>query len=292
MGALAALAAAFVWSVASLLFERHGRVVGGLVLNIVKCIVALVLMVPTHIALSGSLALTTIAPSGYGLLAASGLVGLAVGDSLWFACMLRMGAQRALLLYTVAPPMSAVLGHLVLGENLSPWAGVGIAITLAGVAWVIRDRTDDAEPIDAAGVLFGLGSAACQAAGTVLTKLGAPGADSLEVSIVRLLAGVVGLAVVMAATGNLRRIATVFQDRATARALFAASIFGTYLGVWFMNAGFLLTSIGVAATLNATSPIFVILLAWLVYRRRPTLRAMTGALVAVAGIALLFASGE
>jgi len=292
MGALAALAAAFVWSIASLLFERHGRDVGGLVLNLVKCIVALVLMVPTHVALTGGLAFTTIAPSGYALLAASGIVGLAIGDSLWFACMLRMGAQRALLLYTVAPPMSAVLGHLVLGENLSPWAGVGIAVTLAGVAWVIRDRTDDAVPVDAAGVLFGLGSAACQAVGTVLTKQAAPGADSLEVSIVRLVAGVVGLGVLMAATGALRRVAAVFQDRATARAIMLASIFGTYLGVWFMNAGFLLTSIGVAATLNATSPIFVILLAWLAYRRRPTVRAMTGALVAVAGVALLFAASE
>ncbi|MCB9507223.1 MAG: DMT family transporter [Myxococcales bacterium] len=291
MGALAALGAALVWSAASLLFERHGKTVGGLALNLIKCVVAVVLMLPTLAAMQGSVELDSLTPHAIRMLAISGVIGLAIGDTFWFACMLRVGAQRALLLYTMSPPMAALLGHFVLGEHLSPWAAVGMLVTLAGVAWVILERNPEAAAgprVDWLGVAFGFGSAACQAIGTAITKLGAPDGDALEVSIVRLAAGAVGLVVVMALSGRLRRVLPFFESRRTFFGILVASILGTYLGVWLMNAGFLLTEVGVAATLNATSPIFVLVLAWALLGTRPSLRSAVGAVVAVTGVGLLF----
>lgn len=297
MGAVAALAAALTWAFASLLFERFGRSAGGLALNLVKCTAALALFVPTLWVVRGTPWPTGMSIDQLGVLALSGLVGLAIGDTFWFLCLLKIGARRALLLFTLAPPMTAAAGALVLNEPFTASMLAAMAVTLAGVGWVISERAPSnggtPDPgVDRIGVFFGIVSAACQAVGTVLTKVGGSGFPALDVSVVRLTAGTLGLLIVTAALGRLRRAAAPFTTPRSTAAVLGATFLGTYLGVWLMNAGFLLGNVGVAATMNAMSPIFVLPIAALTLGERPSPRAIAGAVVAVAGVALLFvASG-
>lgn len=290
MGELAALGAAMCWSVASLLFERFGRSAGGLALNLIKCTFALALMLPTLALLEGRWWPTTMSGSDAAILGASGLVGLSVGDTLWFGCLMRLGARRALLLFTVAPVLTAFFGSLLLGEPFTAQMLAGMVVTLAGVTWVIRERVEGGSGggVDVVGVLLGVGSAVCQAIGTVLTKLAGEGFPALDVSIVRLAAGTLGLLVIAAATGRLARTAAPFATRRSGLAVLAATFLGTYLGVWLMNAGFLLTWVGVASTMNAMSPIFVLPLAALFLGERVSARSALGAVIAVCGVAILF----
>ena len=51
-----------------------------------------------------------------------------------------------------------------------------------------------------------------------------------------------------------------------------------------------LTDVGIAATIMATTPVLVIPILMLTERYRPTVRALVGTAVTVAGVALLFAS--
>ena len=106
----------------------------------------------------------------------------------------------------------------------------------------------------------------------------------------RLSVGALGLVVVVGLFGRLRAATKPFRDRRTATALVGATFLGTYLGIWLMNAGFLATYVGVAATLNATSPIFALPLVALA-GERVSARATIGAFIAVAGVALLFLFG-
>lgn len=293
MGEIAALAAALCWAAGSLLFERFGRSIGGLALNLIKCVVALGMMVPTLLVLRGHLWPPDMDARTLGVLSLSGLVGLSIGDTFWFGCLLRLGARRALLLFTIAPILTAMLGALLLGEPFTAPMGAGMLVTLAGITWVIRERTEGGDGTigpDGVGIAFGVAAAACQAIGSVLTKLVGEGYPALDVSVVRLMAGTLGLLAVMGATRRLSRVLLVFEDRRSAWALVAATFLGTYLGVWLMNAGLLLTWVGVAATLNATSPIFVLPLAALLLGERISARSIAGAVVAVAGVALLFVS--
>lgn len=294
LGALAALGAALCWSVASLIFERVGRSAGGLALNLIKCAVALVMMLPTLAALSGHWWPPGMDLRTTGILALSGLVGLSIGDTFWFGCLLRLGARRALLLFTIAPIITAILGAAVLGEPLNATMLVGMAITLAGVAWVIleRDGAGGERGVDGVGIALGVAAAGCQAVGSVLTKLAGTGFPALDVSIVRLAAGTLGLVVIAVATGRLGRAVAPFATRRSAIGLVAATFLGTYLGIWLMNTGFLHTWVGVAATLNATSPIFVLPLVVLFLGERVSPRSTVGAFVAVAGVALLFVTAS
>jgi drug/metabolite transporter (DMT)-like permease len=170
-----------------------------------------------------------------------------------------------------------------------------MGLTLVGVAWVIRERQPDATAADdarlRAGVAFGVLAAVCQAAGNVLTKLGAADASALAVSVVRLTAGGLGLGVQLAVAGRLLEAVRPLGDRVLAPRLIVGTFLGTYLGIWLMNAGLKGADVGVASTLNSTSPIFVLPLAVVLLGERVSLRAVVGAIVAVAGVAVLSLSG-
>jgi drug/metabolite transporter (DMT)-like permease len=66
-----------------------------------------------------------------------------------------------------------------------------------------------------------------------------------------------------------------------------AAFFGTYLAIWLQQTALKYAPAGVAQALLATSPIFVLPLL-LALKERVSLRAALGALVALAGIWLLF----
>ena len=71
-------------------------------------------------------------------------------------------------------------------------------------------------------------------------------------------------------------------------ATLGASVLGPVLGVWLSLIALRLTKTGIAATLMATTPILVLPLVVLLRGERVSPRATIGALVAVAGVALIF----
>lgn len=292
MGELAALTSSAMWAVASLLFAQVGRDVAPVVINLLKCAIGLALMVVTLLLLEGTVWPTGIGGRALVWLALSGFVGLTIGDTAFFQSLVRIGPRRTLLLFALVPPMTAVLGALVLGEPITIALGVGMALTLGGITWVIRERQPDDAATGAsvvrAGVAFGILAAICQSAGNVLTKLGATEASALAVSVVRLAFGGLGIGLQVALMGRLLEATKPLRSRVQGSRLALGTFLGTYIGIWLMNAGLMGADVGVASTLNSTSPIFVLPLAVFVLGERVSARAVFGAVLAVAGVAVLF----
>ena len=62
---------------------------------------------------------------------------------------------------------------------------------------------------------------------------------------------------------------------------------GTYLGIWLQQTSIKYTQVGIAQSLGATSPLFVLpIVAWL--GEPISLRAIVGSIIAISGIVLLF----
>jgi drug/metabolite transporter (DMT)-like permease len=294
-GELAALGGAFLWAVASVIYTRVGRAVAPAEMNLLKNLVAMAMLGLTLV-LVGQ-ALPPAAGPAVALLLLSGVVGIGLGDTAYFETLNAVGPRQALLLETLAPPLAALLALLFLGERLHPGAWLGIAVTVLGVIWVITERA----PRRAAGavggqqlrrgVIFGLVAALAQAGGAVLSRAAFLRADvsSLWSAFLRLAAGalVLVLWVVLSRCrvgGWLRRPGAA----ALGGRLLAAITLGTYLALWLQQASLKLTLAGVAQTLFATSPLFVLpFAAW--QGERVSLRAVVGAGVALAGVGLLFA---
>ena len=290
MGELAALTAALMWAAGSLLFARAGQRTAPVVLNLVKTAGGGLMTAATVLLMGGALVPAQLTPVEVGWLALSGVLGLTVGDSAFFVALNHLGARKAMLLWAVVPVATALLAWPVLDEVPGPAAAVGAALTLAGVIWVLNERAPDGGAAAkglSVGVTFGLIAVACQAVGSVTAKMAGTQLDAVGLTLVRLCFGSAGLLVQVVLQGRLREVQAVLRDRRELGVVLAATVLGTYLGLWLSMVALKLTLAAIAATLTATSPIFVLPLARIFLKERLSPRAVGGAAVAVAGVAVL-----
>jgi drug/metabolite transporter (DMT)-like permease len=291
VGELAAVTCSVIWAFASVLFYRAGQRLTASEMNFIKCAVGAVLMSLTLFAIDGVFWPAGLTRGETSALAASAVIGLALGDSLFFASLLRIGARRSLLASSLVPALTAAAAWVVLDEAMSGLQVLGATVTLGGVAWVLSARGDDEVAVPRerllAGLLLALAASACQVVTNIVTKDAGSGASALGVGVVRLTVGAAALAVELTIRGSWRRMVGALGDTQVGASMGAGAFLGTYVGIWLMNYGLLHAEAGVASTLSSTSPIWILpVSAWLL-RERVGMRAWIGASVAVAGIALL-----
>ncbi|WP_347277442.1 DMT family transporter [Pseudanabaena sp. FACHB-2040] len=289
-GELAALTAAFLWAASAVIFGRLGKFLSPLVLNITKGLIALV-----FISLTLSLQQRQTTGLGQGevvLLLASGVIGIGLGDTAYFAALNHLGPRRALLMETLAPPLSAVLALFFLQEQLSLQAWTGILLTLIGVCWVVSERVPTAhQPIGGElgrGIFYGGMAAIGQAAGAVMSRaaLANTAVDPLWSTLLRLGGGLVIMVGMLASQGNLvPRLQPLRSGRLLGLVAIAA-FFGTYLGIWLQQTALKFAPTGIAQALISTSPLFILPIAALL-GERISFRAVLGVLVTLGGIWLL-----
>ncbi len=314
VGEGAALLAAFLWAAATLMFGRMGRQLSPVVLNLVKGVFALTMLLLTILIQMGVSGMPDLPLVSVVLLALSGGLGIGLGDTAYFSAINALGARKALLLETLAPPMSTVLAWFFLSERLPLSAIAGIFITLIGIAWVISERVPgDPRPATKAGLQVALLATFCQATGAVLSRaaLAETTVSPLWSSLIRLAAGLVFMiGLVMARPQYLEVKATVKRQLVEApqvsqttqnrwrsvmttlrspRLLVGvaiASFFATYLGIWLQQIALKYTAAGIAQALLATSPLFVLPIAALL-GEKVSRRAILGVAVALGGVWLL-----
>ena len=289
-GGLAALTAAFLWALASVWFTRLGSHLSVIEVNFLKGMLALILLVIT-LYLSGG-GLQSIPANALGLLLVSGVIGITLGDSAYLQALQHLGPRRTLLLATLAPPMVGLIAWGVLGETLAWTAWLGILLTVAGIAWVILERTSDSAPAFdlKLGLLFGFLAALSQSVALVLSRvaLTRTSVDSLQSTILRLAAAVVVLAVWSLLRRKPLLSRSVFRAQPHLWATLAAATFiGTYLAMWLQQVSISLAPAGIVQTLLSASPLFILPIAAL-QGQKITPRAVLGALLALGGVALLF----
>jgi drug/metabolite transporter (DMT)-like permease len=291
-GELAALSAACLWAVASIIYGRLGQNIPPLQLNLTKGIIAIALLILT-ILLRGEF-LTAVAPLAVCLLLVSGAIGIAFGDTVYFAAINTLGARRVLLIKTLTPTMTALGAMIFLQENLNAGAWCGVLLTILGVALVVTERvpvaSDDAATHLWRGVGFSLLAGVAEAAGAILSRaaLATTTISPLWAALLRLIGGTLILLPWLLLTQ--RRGTTVLLPSLSPKVLavtFFASFIGTYLGIWLQQTAIKFTSVAIASTLIQTSPLFVLpLAAWM--GDKVSWRAVLGVVIAVCGVAVLF----
>lgn len=292
-GELAALTAAFLWAASTVVFGRLGKSLSPLALNLAKGLIALVfigLTLSLQPRSAGGLSSGTIA-----LLLLSGVIGIGLGDTAYFTALNHLGPRRALLMETLAPPLSAVLAQIFLQEQLSLLAWIGIGLTLSGVSWVISERLPAAHWPGGnlhQGLIYGAIAALGQAAGAVMSRaaLADTAVDSLWSSLLRLGGGLVIMAGLLLSQGGIVQTLRPLRSRQLLGLVAIAAFFGTYLGVWLQQLALKYAPTGIAQALISTSPLFILPIAALM-GERISLRAVIGVLVALSGIWILVSYG-
>ena len=293
LGELAALCTAFCWAGGSTLFAYAGRRIGSYQVNKLRIVMAAIYLVTILLLRFGTPFPTGLTAHALFYLGLSGIIGLSIGDTFYFRSLVILGPRKGALLGSLAPVMTAIIAFVMLGERLTLMAGAGILVTLAGVCWVTTDTKDDQldhrEGSKFLGVVMGVAAAAGQALGLVLAKEGMGTTfDPMSATFIRMLAA--GLAIWIVAAARREIVATLksLADTKATRALLGAAFLGPTIGVWMSLVAVQHTEAGIAAAIMATYPVVIIPLTMLVHKERPTYRSVLGAIVAVAGVAMLF----
>lgn len=295
LGEIAALLTAICWTGTSTFFSLAGGRVGSVVVNRTRLLLAVALLVPTHWLLLNEPLPLSASPERVGWLALSALIGLVVGDALLFQAFVWIGPRRSMLLMSLAPVVAALFGWLFLGERLQGLEGVGLLLTVGGVAWVILAR--EGRPRDAfpqreymLGILFGVGAAVSQALGLITAKKGLMGDfPALSGNLIRMLVAAAllwGFTLLRGQAGP--TVARLVAQRRASLWILGGSILGPFLGVWLSLAAIQLTTVGVASTIMALPPVFLLPVGYFFFGERVGWQAVVGTSLAVAGVALLF----
>ncbi len=292
VGELAALSAAFFWAAASVIYSRLGVKILPLQLNCLKGIIAIALILLTLFIQQTSLA--DLSWYTVLLLLLSGAVGIGFGDTAFFVALNHLGARQTLLLETLSPPLGALLAFILIDEKLAITSWCGILLTLLGIVWVISERTPSVTHPQAnlrIGIIWAILAAIAQASGAVISRIALIQSDisPLASSLIRLVAGVL-IILPWLFLSMARSPGKVISWQLSGRSLGIVAIAawaGTYLGIWLQQTAFKFSPTGIAQTLLATSPLFVIPLVALT-GEKITWRGCLGAAIALAGVALLF----
>ncbi|NIA29706.1 MAG: EamA family transporter [Actinobacteria bacterium] len=291
IGEISALSGAFLWGMTALLFEEAGKRIGAFPTNLLRILLASIFLCTTLFFMTGDFLPFQATHTEIFWLGASGIVGLAIGDGALFISLVILGPRRATLLLSLAPPITATLAWFLLGERIDVAAIFGIAVTVWGIFWVVNEKhvSEKTRGSKTKGVILGIISALGQAVGLVLAKQGfSNGIDPLSATILRMLPAAATLWIFALLTKQIRPIMHAFNDKKAIFATLGGSVVGPYLGVWLANVAVKYTETGVASTLLATVPILVIPMVIIVRNTKPSARAVTGAIIAVIGVALLF----
>lgn len=291
---LAALGAALCWTLAALLAGDLSRQLGGVTFNRLRNVgVFIVLLI--FVSLAGLW--NTVQSNQLFIILISGLIGIAIGDSFLFSSMKRLGPRRAQILYACNAPISVVLGIIFLDEILNFRGALGISMVFAGVVAAIlwgrpqtRGRTlhvwESTEGKLIVGIGFGLIAALGQSVGAIIIKpVLDSGANPMAVSTIR-----VGVsAAFLSAMFHLRNIETIQVISLRQRLLSALNgVLAIGIGMSLLLYAFSIGDVGMASILSSTQAVMMLPVIWWKTGQRPAAGAWVGAILVVAGMAIIF----
>lgn len=297
-GEIAALLTAVFWTVTSMSFESAGKKVGSLSVNLIRLVVAFLIYGVVNYIRRGLFFPTDASAESWMWLSLSGLIGFVMGDLLLFQAYVIVGARISMLIMALAPPITAFVGWIILGEVLSTSNWVGMLVTLTGIAIVILKReakepeSDKRRKIttnyNLKGLLLAFGGAIGQGVGLVMSKKGMGQYDAFAASHIRVITGMIGFAIIILLSKRYGNVWKAVQHKPAMKRIALGSMFGPFLGVSFSLLAIQHTQAGIAATIMAIVPVLIIPPAIFLFKERVNWKEIVGAVITVAGVALFF----
>lgn len=305
-GEIIALVVAISWTVTALFADKTSHRLGSMTANVIRLVLATLFLAIILWTGIGHPYPVYADDKAWAWLAASAAVGYVFGDWCLFNCYLSIGARFGQLFMTLAPPIAAFAGWAILGETLSWKSGLAMAITLCGIAISILSRGEGRQvhlTLPLKGVLLGLGAGLGQGVGLVLSKVGmehyaaiipADAPAHMETllpfasTMIRAIVGAAGFLTLMLIQKKTKELKAAAHDRKGLGYALIMTLFGPVLGVSLSLMAVRYTSAGIASTLMALTPVFILIPYAFIYHQRIRAREVLGVVVSMTGVALFF----
>ena len=285
-GDIYALLTAFCWSSAVILFDLSNRRLGSLEMNMLKNIIGVFGFVLTLQFLEGGF------PKCYSidlaLLIVSGVLGVALGDLLFFASLRRLGAGLSAIIGPSYSPVVFLFSFLMFQETITIQSYIGGILVMAGImvgTLKISVRSGKKDIIK--GVLYGILAQALTAYSVLMVRPIMESYSIIFIALVRFSTGfILSACVLWILKGRTILMGTVKMGIKNPY-LVTGALLGTYLSVIFWLLGFKYTLAGRAAIYNQLSTILIILMAAVFLNESMTQRRWLSVVLAVCGALLV-----
>lgn len=285
LGDAMALGCALAWAIAVLSFRKLAEHPAEAI-NFFKNSVASVLLLGTMLVMGIHFDVSRSALD-WASLVLSGVLGLAVADTIFLAGLARIDASIAAVADCAYSPTVVVLAAVFLGEPLGLSLVLGAPLVVIGLLLVAHQRRDSARPIDRGGVALVLGGVLFTAIGLVIAKRALERSELVEATTIRMVAGASALFLFEAARGRTRRMLSLFRPQPSWPVLWTGTILGTYVVMLLWLGGMKYGAASRVALLNQMGAIFVLLFSRAFLGEEISRQRWVGALTAISGVVVI-----
>jgi drug/metabolite transporter (DMT)-like permease len=301
MGEGVALATVICWTLSVQFFESASKRVGPTAVNIIRIISAFLLFTLYFGVRGKELVPLSFPADAWLYLGLSGGIGLFIGDIFLFKALVELGPRVTMLIQSLATPTAAIIGWIFLDEMYSASQWFGMFVALSGVSLVVLERVPvesrakrQVRRISLVGVVYGFLAMLGQGGGLVLSKFGMQTEsgylDAFAATQIRVIAALVCFVLFFSFTGRWSHLREALRDRVAVGLTVTGAAFGPFLGVSLALLSLHYLSTGVASTFFALIPICIIPFSVYLHNEHVSARAVCGACIAVAGVAVLVMS--
>lgn len=287
IGEIASILTAICWTLSALFFQRAGAKVGSLSVNIIRIFLGILFLGVTTFFTRGMFFPMDATPYNWFWLGLSGVVGFFLGDLLLFKSYTLIGSRTSQLIMSLAPMITAIIGWLFLSEILPVKSILGIIVSISGIMIAVAGKKLKLN-IPLKGFLYALGGALGQAVGLVLSKKGMGDYDAIAATQIRAIFGFVCFFLLVTFLKRWRRVSLAVKDRTSMKSITLGAVFGPFVGVTLSLYAVQHTHTGIAATLMALVPIFIIVPSAIMFNEKITARQVIGAVISIAGASIFF----
>jgi drug/metabolite transporter (DMT)-like permease len=292
LGEFFALITALIWAGAVIFFRMAGRTVSPFTLNFFRVTVTSCLFILTMVVLRQPI--FGQAPiQDYLILAFSGIVAIAVSDTLFHKSLNITGAGINAIVDCLYSPFVILFAFVLIDERLGALQYSGMVLVVAGVVVAAGHRSTGTVTGRklVIGILWGAAAMATLTFGIVIAKPVLNHSPVLWATTIRQLASLLAMAPIALLTSKRKEVIKAFTPTRTWKYTIPGTILGSYLALLCWIAGMKYTQAGAAAILNQTSTIFILLFATMFLGEKFTPRKLVASILAVGGILMVTLGG-
>jgi len=293
LGEIAAIGTAVLWTLTYVQFTIAVRIVGADVLNRLRLLIALAALLALHTIAYGVPLPANGGAAQWIWLGLSGVIGFALSETFLFRALYHLGAHRTALAGSLIPVLGAVFAWIALGERMGRVEIVAGLITIAGIALVASARQAGSTGVTAGNARIGWAFALCaamtQSGRYLLSVQGMRGGfPVLSANVIQIGSAAAAVWVVALLGGRAGATIRALRDRSAAIATTGGALTGPVFGVTLSLVALSHTRVGIASTLMALTPVFLLPISTIVFKEPLTVRRVVGTVLAVSGVAILF----
>lgn len=282
IGVLIAILSASSWAMGTIIFDKIGKIMPAEGITFFKSAMSVLLMAALMLVFGFEI------PTGKQLLflALSGLIGISVGDTLFFRSLQHLGVKMQVLYFILGQVLTVFLSYLFLGEILTLLQYIGTLVVIAGVLLVIFDKQDN-RPNKLRGIIEGLIAMICYSISIILIKSVLDDVSAVTATFYRMLFSAVFVLIGGLFSKKMKVWVEPLKQRNTL-ALFAVNaVIVTYGGFLMSVLALKYIDVSVASILSTTEPLFALLFAFLINKDKPTRKELIGAAITFVGVIMM-----